>query len=156
MRIVRRHTGRLTGSVMRNHYDDGASGTRPDHDRLDGLVPAHGLAGIEWLATAVPLIRFAGELTTDTAIQLRHTVYAHLARKSRLVVIDLRPITALHPEGIAALIDIAYEAGEAGIGLCLVAGLSDDHPVHTALRGAGLYALFDIHPDPSAALDTLI
>lgn len=156
MRIVRRHADRLTGRVMRKHREDDASGACPDHDRLEDLTPAHGLAGLEWLATAVPLIRVTGELTGDTAIQLRNTVYAHVARSSRLVVIDLRPITALPAEGIAALVDIAYEAGDAGIGLCLVAGLSDDHPVPAALRGAGLYALFDIHPDPSAALDTLV
>jgi anti-anti-sigma regulatory factor len=143
----------------RRRYAQTLRGRRPafpDHDRLEGLTPAAGLVGIEWPATAVPLIRVAGELTGDTAIQLRHTVYTHVARKSRLVVIDLRPITALPPEGIAALVDIAYEAGDASIGLCVVAGLSGDHPVRAALREAGLYAIFDLHADPSSALDTLI
>jgi hypothetical protein len=136
---------------MRKHSEDDPSGALPDRDRL-GEWPL----GVAWLTTEVPLVRVTGELTGDIAIQLRNTVYAHLARGSRLVVVDLRSITSLPPDGIAALVHIAYEAGDASIGLCLVAELNGNHPVGPALRGAGVCDLFDIHPDPTAALHTLI
>jgi len=136
---------------MRKHPEDDPSGALPDRDQL-GEWPL----SLEWLTIEVPLVRVAGELTGHTAIQLRNTVYAQLARCSRLVVVDLRPITRLPPDGIAALVQIAYEAGDSSIGLCLVTEPNGAHPVGPALHGAGVCDLFDIHPDPTAALRTLI
>lgn len=132
---------------MRKHSEDDPSGALPNRDRLGGWP-----LSVEWLTTEVPLVRVAGELTGDPAIQLRNTVYAHLARSSRLVVIDLRPISSLPPDGIAALVHITYEAGDASIGLCLVTELSDGHPAGPTLRGAGVWNLFDVHPEPKCRL----
>ena len=141
---------------MRKRCEDDVSGGWSDRGGLDGWTPADGPPTVEWLTAAVPPVRGAGEFTGNNAIQFRNTVYTHLARSTRLVVIDLRPITALPADGVVALVDIAYETGDAGIGLCLVAGLNEDHPVGLALRAAGVLDLFDVHPDPSAALRTLI
>lgn len=123
---------------------------------MPGASHRDGLPTVEQLTTAVPLIRVSGELTGEVAARLRHTAHAQLARGPRLVVVDLRFITALSPDGVAALVDIAYTAGAADIGLCLVATPDRDHPLAAALRDAGMYDLFDVHPAPAAALDTIV
>jgi hypothetical protein len=122
----------------------------------DRSVPGDGVPTVERLAAAVPLVRVAGRLAGEAAVALRQTVYSQLARSPRLVVVDLRPVIAVPPAGVAALVDIAYEAGAGDVGLCLVYGPGDDHhPLPAALHSAGVFELFEIQPDPDAALDTL-
>jgi hypothetical protein len=57
---------------------------------------------------------------------------------------------------VTVLVEIAYTAGDADIGLCLVAPLTDGHPIAATLRRAGVYDLFDVHPDLAAALNTIL
>jgi hypothetical protein len=82
-------------------------------------------------------------------------VYAQLARGPRLVIVDLRPLDRLSPDGVSALVDIAGEAGAGDIGLCLVCGDRPGDPVPLALQAAGVASLFEIHPDQRSALGTL-
>jgi anti-anti-sigma regulatory factor len=139
-----------------NIPEDDPAGTPPHCDGLDDWSPTGGLPTVEQLATAVPLIRVAGELTGKVTASLRRTANALLARSPRLVIVDLRFITALPPDGVAALVDIAYTAGDADIGLCLVAAPNGDRPLAAALRGAGVSELFDVYSDPAAALNTIL
>jgi anti-anti-sigma regulatory factor len=117
--------------------------------------PRRGETVVGSLADAVPLVVVTGELTGDSAVRLRHTVGTHLAIDPRLVVLDLRAVDALPQDGGTALVEIAYEAGARNIGLCLVCGPDDRHPVRVALREAETIELFEVQPDLDAALDTL-
>jgi anti-anti-sigma regulatory factor len=110
---------------------------------------------VHWLAAGVPLIAISGRLGGQAARLLRHAVYAQLAGNPRLVVLDLRPVVAMPLDGVAALVDIACEAGASDIGLCLVCGSGADHPSTLALCGADVAELFEVHPDPVGALATL-
>ncbi|GAA1256884.1 hypothetical protein GCM10009609_19970 [Pseudonocardia aurantiaca] len=49
------------------------------------------------------------------------------------MVLDVRAVTGVAPEGVEALVAIAYDAGEDAVGLCLVCGLSARDPVRGAL-----------------------
>lgn len=73
----------------------------------------------------------------------------------RLVVLDLVKLTALDTDGVGLLVDIAYLAGEADIGVCLVVNQTRSDLVTTPLAGAGMLALFEIHSTITRALDAL-
>jgi anti-anti-sigma regulatory factor len=107
------------------------------------------------LADAVPLVGITGRLAGVAAAQMRHIVHTQLADHPRLMVLDLRAVVALPPDGVAALVAIAYAAGDAEIGLCLVCGDGDEDAVLAGLRDAGVVELFEIQPDLDTALDTL-
>jgi anti-anti-sigma regulatory factor len=145
---------RQAGSRVHPRGNDDAM-ARPS--RRAGLLssPAHEKPVVRSLADAVPLVVADGELTGADAVRLRRTVGAQLSTDPRLVVIDVRAVRALPHDGVAALVDIAYEAGERTVGLCLVCGRSDRHPVLVALREAGVFELFEVQPDRVAALGTL-
>ena len=71
------------------------------------------------------------------------------------MVLDVRAVTGIAPDGVEALVAIAYDAGAEAVGLCLVCGRSARHPVRSALGDAGSLELFELQPDPESALGTL-
>jgi anti-anti-sigma regulatory factor len=128
---------------------------RSDGHGPDGSAPAGSVPVVHGLTDDVLLVRVGDGISAEAAAQLRQSVYAQLARGPRLVIVDLRPLSRLSPDGVSALVDIACEAGAGDIGLCLVCGDRPGDPVPLALHGAGVASLFEIHPDQGAALGTL-
>ena len=97
----------------------------------------------------VPCVHVQGGLAHATAPGLRECVVELLAAAPWGIVLDLRALTDLSPHGVAALVEIACLAGEADIGLYLVAA---DRPVVQALAAAGVRELFELHPSVDDAL----
>ncbi|MEN3300426.1 MAG: hypothetical protein V7633_2484 [Pseudonocardia sp.] len=135
--------------------EDDSAPDRSDSHGPDGPAPAEGVPVVHGLTDDVLLVRVGNEVSAEAAAQLRQSVYAELARGPRLVIVDLRPLRRLSPDGVSALVDIACEAGAGDIGLCLVCGDRPGDPVLRALHAAGVASLFEIHPDQQAALGTL-
>jgi anti-sigma B factor antagonist len=82
--------------------------------------------------------------------RLERLVEEQLASAPRLLVLDLSGLTSLEPEGVQALVRVAYRAGEQDIGLCLV--IPDDGRIERALREAGSLDLFELHGSIDSAL----
>ncbi|MGH3974255.1 MAG: STAS domain-containing protein [Pseudonocardiaceae bacterium] len=80
----------------------------------------------------------------------RETAYGQLIQAPRLLVLDLSQLTALDTDGVTLLVEIAYEAGEADIGLCLVIDRTRPDLVTTPLAKANVLALFEIQPTVAA------
>lgn len=88
----------------------------------------------------------------DTAHRIHAAAAAALAEHPRMLVVDLS--TAAVDAGVVAeLVGIAYQAGTADIGLCLLA--QRDGCVCRALEDAGVLDLFEIHGSVRKALGTL-
>jgi anti-anti-sigma factor len=140
---------------MSDDAEDPSAPELPDGGGPDGSALAGGVPIVQGLTDDVLVVRVGDELAAEAAAQLRQAVYAQLARGPRLVIVDLHLIRRLSPDGVAALVDVACEAGASDVGLCLVCANHPDDPVPSALHGAGVASLFEIHPDHRAALGTL-
>jgi anti-anti-sigma factor len=100
----------------------------------------------------VPVVRASGCLDRLTAPDLRQVLDEQLDAAPWAIVVDLSAVSVLQPDAVPTLVDVAHSAGEADIGLCLVAV---DGIVDGALAAAGVHDLFEIHPTMEAALDAL-
>lgn len=97
------------------------------------------------------LVTVSGEVDMATTPHLRSYLNRQLEKAQTLLVIDLRGITFLASSGIAALVETLEAARERGVRLRLVC---DSREVVRPLEATGLTELFDIHTDPTAALET--
>jgi anti-anti-sigma regulatory factor len=140
---------------MCDDAEDRCAPGRTDGHGPDGSAPVGGVPVVHELTDDVLLVRVRNGVSAEAPAQLRRAVYAQLARDPRLVIVDLRPLDRLSPDGVSALVDIAGEAAAGDIGLCLVCGDRPGDPVPLALHAAGLASLFEIHPDQRSALGTL-
>jgi anti-anti-sigma regulatory factor len=104
------------------------------------------------LRPAVPMLRADGQLTLSTAPGLLPLLARTVGKRPWAVVLDLSGLTVLDVEVVAALVDVAVQAGEADIGLYVVA---PDGIVPAALYAAGAPQLFDLHCDIESALKAL-
>lgn len=93
----------------------------------------------------------AGTLGSFAVAELGSSVDAVLARRPWGVVVDLRPLDAVTPAGIAMLVRVAVAAGELDVGLILVCA----DVVRSAVDRAGLTELFELTDDLDAALAAL-
>jgi anti-sigma B factor antagonist len=101
------------------------------------------------LRPGVPCVHVQGRLDQSVVPEFQHCVLGLLAAAPWAVVLDLRALTGLAPSAVAALVELARHAGEADIGLYLVAA---DHPVVQALAAGGVRRLFEIHHSTDSAL----
>jgi len=93
----------------------------------------------------------AGTLGSFAVMALGSAVDAAVARRPWGIVVDLSPLDAITPAGMAMLVRVAGAADELGIGLSLVC--SD--VLRAALVRVGLTGLFDLNRDLDAALAAL-
>jgi anti-anti-sigma factor len=91
---------------------------------------------------AVRVVRVRGELNEATAFSFERLAQEALAAGRGLVVLDLSNVTTLEPEGVQALVRVAYRAGETDIGLCLAG--ADRDAIINRLDAAGVRDLFEI------------
>jgi hypothetical protein len=96
----------------------------------------------EQLRPAVPLVRVRGRLDLPAAATLRLVVHEVLDHRPWAVVLDLSGLVEILVGAVEPLVDVAYRAGMADIGLYLVtAGGAVDH----VLGSGRTDGLFDIH-----------
>ena len=80
-----------------------------------------------------PVVHVGGRLDQLTALDLQHLLDDRLAAAPWGIVLDLSALSVLEPGAVPTLVHVASRAGEADIGLCLVA----DGTVSQALATAG-------------------
>ena len=107
------------------------------------------LVRVVHLRPEVPLVHVQGCLDHTSAPAVQKFVLEVLAISPWAVVLDLRALTDLAPDAVPALVDLASVAGDADIGLYLVA---TNPVVADVLAAAGVHELFEIHPDIDSAL----
>jgi len=93
----------------------------------------------------------AGTLGSFAVAELGSAVDAALARRPWGVVVDLRPLDAVTPAGLAMLVRVAGAAGERDIGLSMVC----PDVLRSAVAQSGLTGLFELNHDLDAALAAL-
>jgi anti-anti-sigma regulatory factor len=111
------------------------------------------VSGSVWCGQAgsgLRLLGVDGELDQRVAARLERLVEEQLASAPRLLVLDLSGLISLQPEGVQALVRVAFRAGEQNIGLCVV--IPDDGRIEAALRDAGSLELFELHGSIDSAL----
>jgi anti-anti-sigma factor len=102
------------------------------------------------LRAGVPVVHVSGRLDQLTAPNLQHLLEDQLAAAPWAIVLNLSTLSVLEPGAVPTLTHIAHRAGEADIGLCLVA---DGTVSHTLAAAAP--ELFEVHPTTEAALSAL-
>jgi anti-anti-sigma factor len=100
---------------------------------------------LDHLRAGVPVVHASGCLDHGTAPGLQHVLGGQLAAAPWAIVLDLSALCVLKPDAVPTLVHVAYCAGEADIGLCLVTA---DHTISGTLATAGVHELFEIHPPP--------
>jgi hypothetical protein len=111
------------------------------------------------VADRVVVVAVRHALSRERAVMLRHAALAQLAQHPRMVIVEFAPAAlradhghALLDTAIPVLIELAREAADADIGLCLVVAPSQ-MAVVTAALDLDAPELFEIHPTVDAALD---
>jgi hypothetical protein len=119
-----------------------------------------GAVGVFPVEDGIVVVAARARLTPERACALRHATFAQLARNPRMLIVEITPpavtagrdCTMLDATTVTVLTEIAYEAGAADIGLCLVVPPDRIAPVIRALDGAGVRELFEIRPTIADAL----
>lgn len=93
----------------------------------------------------------AGTLGSFAVAKLGSTIDAALSRRPWGIVVDLRPLDAVTPAGLAMLLRVADAAGRLDIGLSMVC----PDIVRSALAQSGVIELFDVNRDLDGALAAL-
>jgi anti-anti-sigma factor len=104
------------------------------------------------LRPGVPLVRVRGRLDLAAAETLRLVVDECLDHSPWAIVLDLSALVGLRDGAVQALVDLAYRAGLADIGLYLV---TTDTVVENVLDDGETKDLFDIHHSIESAERTL-
>jgi hypothetical protein len=140
--------------------DDGAPSSRDaGDDQTTGAGPEGPTVSVFPAAHGIVVVAVRDALSRAGAVALRHAALAQLARHPPTVIVEfaLPALRADHDPAlldaaIAVLIEIAREAADADIGLCLVVAPAQMAPI-TAALDANTRELFEIHPTITAALD---
>jgi anti-anti-sigma factor len=98
------------------------------------------------------VVRTGGCLDRTTAPRLQQVFDEQLGAAPGAIVIDLSALCVLAPDAVPGLVRVAYRAGEADVGLCLV---TTDRTVNGVLAAAGVHDLFEIHRTVNAGLRAL-
>lgn len=119
---------------------DGCSGTGPGEPGLS--VTEH--------PTGARIVTVSGRLDAATAVGLRRLGRVLVARNVRRLVVDLTGSPeGPAADGVAALVDLAYESGDADIDLRIVSGA----PASARTRTLAQQELFELYLTVEAALD---
>jgi anti-anti-sigma factor len=103
---------------MPRRFDSTALTSRPRHVVADGFrcSTVHGVGNTSW-------VNATGELDVAVA-PLVCEVLQHAARRSRLLVIDLREVTRVDSSGVSALVHASADAQRRGCRIVVIRGLS--------------------------------
>jgi hypothetical protein len=140
--------------------DDGAP---PSADTRDHRTAGAGTGGdavsVFAAADRVVVVAARAALSRERVVMLRNAALAQLARHPRMLIVKFAPPALLTdhdpaPLGAATavLIEVAREAADADIGLCLVVADAQMAAI-TAALDADARELFEIYPTIAAALD---
>ncbi|WP_214370869.1 hypothetical protein [Pseudonocardia sp. H11422] len=121
--------------------------TGPGGRSADGARPA--VIEVKIVSSGVRLVRVRGG---PDPRELLRVFYELLATAALPVVVEWGEQAVLAPEGVSALVQAAYAAGEADIGFALV-GIDAER--RRLLAATGQFALFEIHPSVAAAVSGL-
>ena len=110
------------------------------------------LVRVVHLRPEVPVVHVQGCRDHTSAPGVQKFVLEVLATSPWAVELDLRALTDVAPDAVPALVELAAVAGDADIGLYLIA---TDPVVAHVLAAAGVHQLFEIHPDIDSALRTM-
>jgi hypothetical protein len=135
----------------------------PSADTRDHPTGAAGTGGdavsVFTAADGVVVVAARDALSRERVVMLRHAALAQLARHPRMVIVEFAPPALLADHdpapleaAMAVLIEIAREAADADIGLCLVVADAQMAAI-TAALDADARELFEIYPTIVAALD---
>lgn len=83
-----------------------------------------------------------GHVTGDASLSVLRVVKDVLICQPAEVALDVSEVTSIDPGGVQALLNIAAEAAELDVSLCLVG--AQRGPVSMALADAGLTEVFEI------------
>jgi hypothetical protein len=141
--------------------DDGDPSSAGVGDDPPGAAGPEGpVVDVSTVADGVVVVAVRAAATRESAVALRHTALAQLARHPRMVIVEFTPAAlevgndGVLPAGtVAVLTEIAREAGAVDIGLCLVIPADHIGPVLDSLDEAGVRELFELRPTITAALD---
>jgi hypothetical protein len=110
-------------------------------------------------AGRVVVVAVRGALSRERVVMLRHAALAQLARHPQMVIVEFAMPALLADDdpapldaAIAVLIEVAREAADADVGLCLVVAAAQMAAITAALH-ADARELFEIYPTIAAALD---
>ncbi|MDT7627117.1 MAG: hypothetical protein QOF99_8018 [Pseudonocardiales bacterium] len=135
----------------------------PSADTRDHPTGAAGTGGdavsVFAAADGVVVVAARAALSRDRVVMLRHAALAQLARHPRMVIVEFAPPALLADHdpapleaAMAVLIEIAREAADADIGLCLVVADAQMAAI-TAALDADARELFETYPTIGSALD---
>ena len=105
---------------------------------------------LNYLRVGVPVVHVGGRLDQLTAPDFQHVLKDQLAAAPWAIVLDLSALSVLEPGAVPTLAHVARCAGEADIGLYLVADSTLSRTLATAAP-----ELFEIHPTTEAAINAL-
>jgi hypothetical protein len=140
--------------------DDGAPRSADTRDHPTGAAGTEGHAvSVIAAADRVVVVAARAALSRERVVMLRHAALAQLARHPRMVIVEFAPPALLADHdpapleaAMAVLIEIAREAADADIGLCLVVADAQMAAI-TAALDADARELFEIYPTVGSALD---
>jgi hypothetical protein len=135
----------------------------PSADTRDHPTGAAGTGGdavsVFAAADGVVVVAARAALSRERVVMLRHAALAQLARHPRMVIVEFAPPALLADHdpapleaAMAVLIEIAREAADADIGLCLVVADAQMAAI-TAALDADARELFETYPTIGSALD---
>lgn len=107
---------------------------------------------LSYIRPAVPLVRVEGHLDDVTAADLRGDLDGQLDASPWAVILDLTAVSAIQPDAVPVLVDVARRAGSTDVGLYIV---SADSALAQMLARDGIADLFDIHDTVDSARRTL-
>jgi anti-anti-sigma factor len=96
------------------------------------------------LRAGVPVVHVSGRLDQLTVSDLQHLLNDQLAAAPWAIVLDLSALSVLKPCAVPVLVYVACRAGEADIGLCVIAEGTVSRTLATAAP-----ELFEIRPRPT-------
>jgi anti-anti-sigma regulatory factor len=117
----------------------GAAASEPAVTVLDGPLP-----GMRLLRPTDALDGTAGGVLQRVAVDV-------LASAPPFVLVDLSTVDTVTADGVAALVAVAETAGEADIGLVVVAG----DRMRAALAESDVHDLFELYETVDEALETM-
>lgn len=119
---------------------------------VEGSDPADAMSGLTVTAHPVGarvITVHRHRLDAEIAVELRRLSYALLAHSTHPILLDLTTATHTEPTAVDAIVDFAYQAGDANVDFRLVC---DAHaPTLTPILARP--ALFKVYPTTDAALD---
>jgi anti-anti-sigma regulatory factor len=116
-----------------------------------GAAPEPAVTVLDGPSPGARLLRPAHALDDTAGRALRRAAVDVLASTPAFVLVDLSAVDTVTADGVAALVVVAETAGEADIGLAVVAG----DTMRAALTENDVHELFDVYETVDEALEAM-